>query len=237
MVFAFEFETVKPWKQSTVFFLPIRIFYSATVSEHTCVLLRLTMLWHFISLPFLSNHQQTSPEEASIRLQPYPRPHEKSPVIQLPLPVTQVLLLLRPPSWTLSFDGNLGSVSRKSRRISGDVIHLLSSKRKCTKASRGTKLRSYFNFYFLYNIWKDQLYRISGSEIYEWVFRDFRETSPWLVMRYQRRPIFRSRRRQDGKTRFENVKHCHVVLIEQTKIMTKFTASPRKCINCACFLP
>ena len=41
-------------------------------------------------------------------------------------------------------------------------------------------------------------------------FRDFRETSPWLVMRYQRRPIFRSKRRQDGKTNFENVKHYHL---------------------------
>ena len=39
-----------------------------------------------------------------------------------------------------------------------------------TKASRGTKLRSYFNFYSLYNIWKDQLYRISGLEFDEWVF-------------------------------------------------------------------
>ena len=32
-----------------------------------------------------------------------------------------------------------------------------------TKASRGTKLCSYFCFYSLYNIWKDQLYRISRS--------------------------------------------------------------------------
>ena len=30
-----------------------------------------------------------------------------------------------------------------------------------TKASRGTKLSSYFYFYSLYNIWKDQLYKIS----------------------------------------------------------------------------
>jgi len=32
-----------------------------------------------------------------------------------------------------------------------------------TKGSRGTKLCSYFYFYSLYNIWKDQLYRISRS--------------------------------------------------------------------------
>ena len=37
-------------------------------------------------------------------------------------------------------------------------------------ASRGTKLCSCFNFYFLYNTWKDQLYQISGSKFYEWVF-------------------------------------------------------------------
>ena len=39
-----------------------------------------------------------------------------------------------------------------------------------TKASRGTKLCSYFCFYSLYNIWKDQLYRISRSYFYEWLF-------------------------------------------------------------------
>ena len=39
-----------------------------------------------------------------------------------------------------------------------------------TKASRGTKLHSYFYFYSLYNIWKDQRYRINRSEFYEWLF-------------------------------------------------------------------
>ena len=37
-------------------------------------------------------------------------------------------------------------------------------------ASRGTKLCSYFYFYSLYNILKDQLYRISRSWFYEWLF-------------------------------------------------------------------
>ena len=36
------------------------------------------------------------------------------------------------------------------------------------------KLCSYFNFYFLYNISKDQLYRKGGSEFYEWLFGTFR---------------------------------------------------------------
>ena len=39
-----------------------------------------------------------------------------------------------------------------------------------TKASRGTKLCSCFHFYSLYNKWKEQLYRITGSEFYEWLF-------------------------------------------------------------------
>ena len=39
-----------------------------------------------------------------------------------------------------------------------------------TEASRGTKLRSYFYFYSLYNIWKDQLCRISRTYFYEWLF-------------------------------------------------------------------
>ena len=39
-----------------------------------------------------------------------------------------------------------------------------------TKASRGTKPCIYFNFYSLYNIWKDRLHRISGSQFYKWLF-------------------------------------------------------------------
>ena len=39
-----------------------------------------------------------------------------------------------------------------------------------TKASRGTKLCDYLNFYALYNIWKYQLLRISEAEFYEWLF-------------------------------------------------------------------
>ena len=39
------------------------------------------------------------------------------------------------------------------------------------KASRGTKVCIYFNFYSLYKIWKERLYRISGSQFYEWLFR------------------------------------------------------------------
>ena len=39
-----------------------------------------------------------------------------------------------------------------------------------TKVSWGTKLCCCFNFYSLNNIWKDQLYRISGSEFYKWLF-------------------------------------------------------------------
>ena len=39
-----------------------------------------------------------------------------------------------------------------------------------TKTSRGTKLCSYFDFYSLYNIWTDQLYRLSRSEFHEWLF-------------------------------------------------------------------
>ena len=38
------------------------------------------------------------------------------------------------------------------------------------KASRRTKLCSYFYFYFLYNILKDQRYRINRSLFNEWLF-------------------------------------------------------------------
>jgi len=39
-----------------------------------------------------------------------------------------------------------------------------------TKASRGPNLGSYFNFYSLNKTGKEQLYRISGFEFYEWLF-------------------------------------------------------------------
>ena len=39
-----------------------------------------------------------------------------------------------------------------------------------TKASRGPKLCRYFKLYSLYNIRKDQLYRLCRSEFYEWLF-------------------------------------------------------------------
>ena len=38
------------------------------------------------------------------------------------------------------------------------------------KAFRDTNYCSYFNFHPLYNISKDHLNRISGSEFYEWLF-------------------------------------------------------------------
>ena len=52
-----------------------------------------------------------------------------------------------------------------------------------TRASRGRKLWSYFYFYSLFNVWKDQLYRISRSEFTNGYsgpksFRDLRETGP-----------------------------------------------------------
>ena len=50
-----------------------------------------------------------------------------------------------------------------------------------TKLSRGAKLCSYFNFYFLYYKWKDQLYRISGRMAFrEWkVFGTFEKQKPF----------------------------------------------------------
>ena len=65
----------------------------------------------------------------------------------------------------------LGPVSRKSRNSSGAsrvTILFVCSKRRCL--ARGTNLCSYFNFYSLFFKWKDQLYRLSGSESYEWLF-------------------------------------------------------------------
>ena len=57
-------------------------------------------------------------------------------------------------------------VPRLFGRNSGDIILCIFK----TKASRGTKLCSYFDFYSLYNIWTDQLFRLSRSEFHEWIF-------------------------------------------------------------------
>ena len=43
----------------------------------------------------------------------------------------------------------------------------ISSKRRSLEARSFTVI---LNFYSVYNIWKDQLYRMSGSEFYEWLF-------------------------------------------------------------------
>ena len=51
-------------------------------------------------------------------------------------------------------------------RISGDSFLCIFK----AKASRSTRLGTYFNFYSLYNIWKDQPYRISAGQFYEWLF-------------------------------------------------------------------
>ena len=61
---------------------------------------------------------------------------------------------------------HFSKVPKRFGRISGDNYLCIFK----TKASRGTKLCSHFNLYFLYNLSKDQLYRISGSEFYEWLF-------------------------------------------------------------------
>ena len=59
-----------------------------------------------------------------------------------------------------------------------------------TKVFRVTKLWSYFNFYSLYNIWNDQLYRIGGSEFHEFalrarkVFGSFEKRAPGQIIVY-----------------------------------------------------
>ena len=68
-------------------------------------------------------------------------------------------------------NSGLGPVSQKSRNFSGAFRWHNSRCFFKAKASQGTKRCSYFNFYSLYNILKDHLYRISGSQSYEWLFR------------------------------------------------------------------
>ena len=84
-----------------------------------------------------------------------------------------------------------GPVSQKSLNFSGYIILFVSSKRRRLEPRNFAVI---LFCYSLYNIWKDQLHRISGSEFYEWLFgpekfRDFRETGPrsYLIERLCRR--------------------------------------------------
>ena len=58
-------------------------------------------------------------------------------------------------------------VPRLFGRISGDIILFVSSKRRRLGARNFAK---FLNFYSLYNMWTDQLYRVSRSEFHEWLF-------------------------------------------------------------------
>ena len=65
-----------------------------------------------------------------------------------------------------------------------------------TKAPRSKKLCSYFRFYSLYNIRKDQFYRISGSGYYEKLLGTFEKRVPGQLSprfsNYQSRPVKRN---------------------------------------------
>ena len=89
----------------------------------------------------------------------------------------------------------LGPVSRKSRNFYLCIFK--------TKASRAKKLCSYFYFYSLYNIWKDQLYRISGLEFYELLsryekFSGLSRNGPWTGMTWER-ILFRPAKSQPSR--------------------------------------
>ena len=70
---------------------------------------------------------------------------------------------------TVSRQTGPGAVTLKSRNFLAHFRWHKSLWIFKTKASRGTKLCIYFNFDSLNNTWKNQLYRISGSEYYKWL--------------------------------------------------------------------
>ena len=73
-------------------------------------------------------------------------------------------------AWLHSKFSALGPVSRKSRNFSGVFRVTWFSLYLQNEGVSKHETFSYFCFYFLYNIWKDQLYRISRSYFYEWRF-------------------------------------------------------------------
>ena len=74
----------------------------------------------------------------------------------------------------LKFWARFSKVPRLFGRISGDIILFVSSKRRRLEARNF----SYFNFYSLYNISTDQLYRLSRSEFHEWLFGTLEKRAP-----------------------------------------------------------
>ena len=74
-----------------------------------------------------------------------------------------------------------GPVSRKSRNFSGAfrvTILFVSSKRRRLESRDFADILTLFS---LYNMRKDQLYRIRGSEFYEWLFGTFEKRAPILT--------------------------------------------------------
>ena len=62
------------------------------------------------------------------------------------------------------------------RLISGDIIFYIQNE----GVSRHETLLLFFFFNFVYNTSKDQVYSISGSEFYEWLFETFEKRGPWF---------------------------------------------------------
>ena len=86
-------------------------------------------------------------------LDSYKRAYTQEKQRESPLPSSQPRINFWPGA-------RFSKVPKHFGRISGDIIFFVSP--NSPRASRGTKVYNYLNF--LYNIWKDQLYRISRSE-------------------------------------------------------------------------
>ena len=114
----------------------------------------------FQARPFCSSMHDIFPTEYDSLTQRYrPLPLRNDWTVTTPISLPLITVHFSP-----------GPVSQKSRTFRA---HFGWHNSLCifkTKASWATELCCYNNFYSLYNIWKDQLHRISGSECYECLF-------------------------------------------------------------------
>ena len=81
------------------------------------------------------------------------------------------------------------------------------------KLFRVTKLSSYFHFYSLFNIWKDQLSRIRGSESYEWLFGPVKFSSLLRNARLHSR-LFENFEYEKCSSILPKVGYCLLVLVQ-----------------------
>ena len=102
--------------------------------------------------------------------------------------------------------------------------------------SRDKKLSRYFNFYSLYNTWKDQLHRINGSQFYEWPFGLEKSSGLWrngprmssLSRKPHEKVRFKAKPKRKKKSTITQKQSAFFVLQKPVNVLRSSTAKFRR---------